>query len=138
MGDLGSLTALVVSGYGNIDELTTTGPNQVSQLRDGAVTTYEFDPEEYGFRGAHISELLGDDAPANAAILRGILAGDIQDAKRDVVLLNAGAALMAGGLTDSLSQGIEMATEIINSGKALDKLDGLIAYSQKLAQETVA
>ena len=138
LGDLGSLTALVVSGYGNIDELTTTGPNQVSQLRDGAVTTYEFDPEEYGFRGAHISELLGDDAPANAAILRGILAGDIQDAKRDVVLLNAGAALMAGGLTDSLSQGIEMATEIINSGKALEKLDGLIAYSQKLAQETVA
>ena len=138
LGELGSLTALVVSGYGNIDELTTTGPNQVSQLRDGAVTTYEFDPEEYGFRGAHISELLGDDAPANAAILRGILAGDIQDAKRDVVLLNAGAALMAGGLTDSLSQGIEMATEIINSGKALDKLDGLIAYSQKLAQETVA
>jgi anthranilate phosphoribosyltransferase len=138
LGDLGSLTALVVSGYGNIDELTTTGPNQVSQLRDGAVTTYEFDPEEYGFRGAHISELLGDDAPTNAAILRGILASEIQDAKRDVVLLNAGAALMAGGLTDSLSQGIEMAAEIVDSGKALAKLDALIAYSQKLAQETVA
>ncbi len=138
LGELGSLSALVVSGYGNIDELTTTGPNAVSYLKDGTVTTYEFDPEEYGFRGAHISELLGDDAPANAAILRGILSGEITDAKRDVVLLNAAAALMAGGMTDSLSEGIEMAAGVIDSGKALEKLDALIAYSQKLAQETVA
>ncbi len=138
LGELGSLTALVVSGYGNIDELTTTGPNQVSHLKDGAVTTYEFDPEEYGFRGAHISELLGDDAPTNAAILRDILSGTMQGAKRDVVLLNAAAALMAGGLTDSLAQGIEMAGDVIDSGKALEKLDALVAYSQKLAQESVA
>ena len=138
LADLGSLSALVVSGYGNLDELTTTGPNTVSQLKDGEITTYEFDPEEYGFRGAHISELLGDDAPTNAAILRGILASDINDAKRDVVLLNAAAAFVAGGLTDSLSQGIELAAEIIDSGKALGKLDALVAYSQKLTQETVA
>jgi len=138
LGDLGSLSALVVSGYGNLDELTTTGPNTVSQLKDGVVTTYEFDPEDYGFRGAHISELLGDDAPTNAAILRGVLSGDVRDAKRDVVLLNSGAALMAGGVTDSLSQGIELAASIIDDGKALDKLDALIAYSQKLAPETIA
>ncbi len=138
LGELGSLSALVVSGYGSIDELTTTGPNTVSQLKDGEVTTYEFDPEEYGFRGAHISELLGDDAPTNAAILRDILSGEITDAKRDVVLLNAGAALEAGGMTDSLSQGIEQAADVVDSGAALEKLDALIAYSQKLAQETVA
>ncbi len=138
LNELGTITALVVSGYGNLDELTTTGPNTVSYLKDGAITTYEFAPEEYGFRGAHISELLGDDAPTNAAILRGILAGEITDARRDVVLLNAGAALLAGGLTDSLSQGIEMAAGVIDDGRALAKLDALIAYSQKLAQETVA
>ncbi len=137
LNDLGSLTALVVSGYGNIDELTTTGPNTVSYLKDGTVTTYEFDPEEYGFKGANIAELLGGDAQINAAILRGILAGDIKDAKRDVVLLNAAAAFMAGGLTDSLSEGIEQAAAVIDSGKALERLDALIAYSQKLAQETV-
>jgi anthranilate phosphoribosyltransferase len=137
LGDLGSLSALVVSGYGNLDELTTTGPNTVSQLKDGAVTTYEFDPEDYGFRGAHISELLGDDAPTNAAILRGVLAGEIADAKRDVVLLNAAAALMAGGVTDSLSQGIQLAASVIDEGKALDKLDALVAYSQRLTQEAV-
>lgn len=138
LNDLGSLSALVVSGYGNLDELTTTGPNTVSQLKNGSVTTYEFDPEDYGFRGAHISELLGDDALTNAAILRGILSGDVRDAKRDVVLLNAGAALMAGGLTDSLSQGIELAAAVIDEGKALDRLDALIAYSGKLTEETVA
>ena len=137
LADLGTLSAMVVSGYGNMDELTTTGPNTVSRLKDGSVTTYEFDPEDYGFRGAHISELLGDDARTNAAILRGILAGEITDAKRDVVVLNAGAALMAGGLTDSLIDGIEMANAIINDGKALDKLDALVAYSQSLTQETV-
>ena len=70
--------------------------------------------------------------------VRGILAGEITDARRDVVLLNAGAALLAGGLTDSLSQGIEMAAGVIDDGRALAKLDALIAYSQKLAQETVA
>ncbi len=138
LNDLGSLTALVVSGYGNIDELTTTGPNTVSHLKDGTVMTYEFDPEDYGFKGANIAELLGDDAPANAAILRGILAGGVKDAKRDVVLLNAAAAFMAGGLTDSLSEGIEQAAAVIDSGKALERLDALIAYSQKLSSETVA
>lgn len=137
LNDLGSLSALVVSGYGNLDELTTTGPNTVSRLKDGSITTYEVDPEAYGFRGAHISELLGDDAPTNAAILRGILAGEITDAKRDVVVLNAGAALMAGGLTDSLTEGIDMANAIIDERKALDRLDALVAYSQSLAQEVV-
>lgn len=137
LNDLGSLSALVVSGYGNLDELTTTGPNTVSRLKDGSITTYEVDPEAYGFRGAHISELLGDDAPTNAAILRGILSGEITDAKRDVVVLNAGAALMAGGLTDNLTDGIDMANTIIDERKALDKLDALVAYSQSLAQEAV-
>lgn len=135
--ELGSLTALVVSGYGNLDELTTTGPNTVSQLKDGVIKTYEFDPEGLGFRGAHISELLGDDAPTNAALLRGVLSGEIRDAKRDVVLLNAAAAFMAAGLIDDFPSGIEMAGAVIDNGRALDKLDALIAYSQKLAQETV-
>lgn len=135
--DLGSLSALVVSGYGNLDELTTTGPNTVSQLKDGAIRTYEFDPERYGFRGAHISELLGDDAPTNAAILRGILSGETRDAKRDVVLLNAAAAFIAGGLADDFPAGIEMSAAIIDDGKALEKLDALVAYSQKLAQEPI-
>ena len=133
LGALGAKSALVVSGYGGLDELTTTGVNTISHYSDGAVRTFELDPLDYGFRGANIHELLGDDAPTNAAILRGVLSGDIQDAKRDVVLLNGGAALLAGGLVSDMQSGIEMAAETINSGKALAKLDALIGYSQGLA-----
>jgi anthranilate phosphoribosyltransferase len=133
LGSLGSKSAVVVSGYGGLDELTTTGPNQISHYREGAVRTYELDPREYGFRGANISELLGDDAPTNAAILRGILKGEIRDAKRDVVLLNASAALLAAGVVDNLRDGITRAAEVIDSGAALAKLEALVACSQKFA-----
>jgi anthranilate phosphoribosyltransferase len=138
LGELGSVSALVVSGYGGIDELTTTGPNHISHFRDGRVTTYDLDPVDCGFRGAHISELLGDDAPTNAGILRGVLRGELQDAKRDVVLLNAGAALVAGGLADNVLEGVKVAAEVVESGAALAKLDALIAYSQKLGQTAPA
>jgi len=137
LNELGSTSAMVVCGYGNIDELTTTGPNHVSHMRDGKVTTYELNPEDYGFRGAHISELLGGDAPTNAAILRGVLNGEHQDAKRDVVLLNAGAALIAAGVVDDLSGGIARAAEVVDSGAALGKLEALIAYSKTFAAQTV-
>ncbi|MBE2271957.1 MAG: anthranilate phosphoribosyltransferase [Anaerolinea sp.] len=130
LGELGSKSAMVVCGYGNLDELTTTGPNHVSHMRDGKITTYDFKPEDFGFRGAHISELLGDDAPTNAAILRGVLSGDIRDAKRDVVLLNAGAALVAAGVSDDLADGIKRAADVVDSGAALRKLDDLIACSR--------
>jgi len=134
LGELGAISALVVSGYGGLDELTTTGPNQVSHFKDGAVETYELVPEDLGFRGAHISELLGGDAPINAAILRGVLDGTIRDAKRDVVVLNAAAALMAAGRVDSLSDGVALAGEVIDSGAALDRLETLIQYSQQFRQ----
>jgi anthranilate phosphoribosyltransferase len=78
--------------------------------------------------------LLGDDAPANAAILRGVLDGSVDAAKRDVVVLNAGAALVAAGKADDLKQGIDLAIETINSGAALNKLDALIEFSQSFTQ----
>ncbi|MBI1278513.1 MAG: anthranilate phosphoribosyltransferase [Anaerolineaceae bacterium] len=133
LGKLGSKSALVVSGYGGLDELTTTGPNRASHFKDGQVRSYEINPQDYGFRGANISELLGDDAPTNAAILRGVLSGEIKDAKRDVVLLNAAAALVAADYVADIGEGIKRAAEIIDSGAALAKLDALVAMSQKIA-----
>lgn len=132
LGELGSISALVVCGYGGLDELTTTGPNRISYYHDGSVTTYDLVPEDIGFRGAHISELLGGDTPTNAVILRGILTGEIRDAKRDVVLLNAGAALLAGGLVGTIEEGIQRAGEVVDSGAALAKLDALIEFSNRL------
>ncbi len=131
---LGSKSAMVVNGYGGLDELTTTGPNRVSFLKqDGSIDSYELDPTELGFNGVSIHELKGDDAPTNAKILRGILSGDANGAKRDIVLLNAGAAFLAGGKVDDMKAGIDLAKETIDSGKALAKLDELIEYSQSLA-----
>jgi anthranilate phosphoribosyltransferase len=136
LGKLGSKSAMVVSGYGGLDELTTTGPNHVSHYKDSAVRTYEFDPRDYGFPGANIADLLGDDAPFNARILKDILSGELRDAKRDVVVLNAGAALLAAGIVDDLEVGIQRAAEIIDSGAALAKLEALVAYSQQFTTVT--
>lgn len=136
LGELGSKNAIVVSGYGNLDELTTTGPNRFSHFDGRIVRTYEFDPTGYGFKGAHISELLGGDPPTNAAILRGILTGEVDSSKRDVVLLNAGAALIAAGKAADLAEGIELARQTIDSGAALQKLEALVEYSRRVAHET--
>ncbi len=135
LGALGSKSAMVVCGYGNLDELTTTGPNTISHYQNGTVHSYELNPMDCGLEPAHISDLLGGDAPTNAAILRGILSGTLNSHKKDVVLLNAGAALVAGGLVDSISDGMEQSREIIDSGAALAKLEELIRYSQDLAHD---
>lgn len=131
---LGVTSAIVACGYGNLDELTNTGPNRISQLRNGTVRTYDLDPIDCGLTPAHISELLGGDAVKNAAIMRGVLDGTLNSAKRDVVLLNAGAALVAGELVDDITEGIAIAREVIDSGQALAKLDALIELSQELAR----
>jgi len=133
LGELGAKQAIIVSGYGGLDELTTTGPNTVSHFKDGTVRSYQLNPLEYGFEGANISELLGGSPQDNADILKGILNGDVKDAKRDVVLLNAGAALMAGGKADDIAEGIKLAAEIVDSGKALERLNNLVEFSQSLA-----
>ena len=134
LGELGTESAMIVSGYGGLDELTTTGPNRVSHFINGEVKSYDLAPSDYGFAGANISDLLGDDAPTNAAILRGILDGSIDGPKRDVVLLNAGAALLAAGKADDLKAGIDLAHETLDSGAALKKLDSLIEFSQSFVQ----
>ena len=131
---LGTKSAVVVCGYGNLDEMTITGPNTVAILReDGTVQRTEINPLDYGFEGANITELRGGDPQTNADILRGILEGRIRGAKRDIVLLNSGAALMAAGVVTSLLDGIHAARESIDSGAALAKLDALIAYSRQTA-----
>lgn len=134
LNDLGAKTALIVSGYGGLDELTTTGPNTISHLAHGRVNTYELDPLALGFKGANIHDLLGGDAPTNAAILRGVLSGEIRDARRDVVLLNAAAALLAAGKVSDIAAGVQLAATTIDTGAALAKLDALVNYSRTLVQ----
>ncbi len=127
---LGVQSAMVVHGHDGLDEISVCSPTRVSALRDGMISTYDIDPEQYFGRLARPEEMIGGDADENAAIIRDILSG-ASGARRDVVLINAGAALLAADKADDLKAGIELAGEVINEGKAMDKLEGLIAYTRE-------
>jgi len=130
--ELGCRRAMVVHGYDGMDELTVTSPSRVTELIEGRTRTYDFFPEHY-FDGvlAAPEELHGGDTTENADILRGILNSTIHGGKRNIVLLNAGAAIFCAGLVRSIEEGISKASEAIDSGAALDKLNRLITLSQR-------
>jgi anthranilate synthase/phosphoribosyltransferase len=132
LGELGSRGAFVVHGHGGLDELTTTGPNRVSRLQDGQVTTEMLDPIDLGFNRADPADLLGGTAEENAKITRAILSGQENGSRRDVVVLNAAAALVAAGRADDLPEGIKLANESIDSGAALAVLDKFVAFTQQV------
>jgi len=131
LGELGSKGAIIVHGHGGLDELTTTGPNKISRLKDGQVTTETLDPIELGFERANPEDLLGGTPEENAEITRNILAGKQNGTRRDVVILNAAAALVASGKADDFPAGIQLANESINSGAAMDALERFVAFTQR-------
>jgi anthranilate phosphoribosyltransferase len=126
---LGGQAAMVVHGHDGLDEISVCAPTRVSELRDGMIRTYDIDPEQHFGRLADPREMAGGDPRENAAITRDILTGR-PGAKRDVVLINAGAALLTAGKVDNLKEGIRMAADAIDSGRAAAKLDDLAAYTQ--------
>lgn len=130
---LGGQAAFVVHGAGGLDELTTGGVNRISHLRDGRVTTFDLDPIGLGLRRARPADLRGGDPAENAAILRALLAGEDRSPRRDVVLLNAAAALAVGH--GDLLEGLREAEQALDSGAALDKLDALVVLSQALGMQ---
>lgn len=131
LGELGVEGALVVHGHGGLDELTTSGKNKVSELRGGRVVTYDFDPGDLGLRPADIEDLEGGDAKENAQKLRAILNGASNGPTRDVVLLNAAAAI--GTVLGNLEASLQRAKESLESGAALAKLEALVSTSRGLA-----
>ncbi len=127
---LGATHAWVVHGRDGLDEVSTTGPTLVAELKDGAVTTFEVTPEQAGVPRAALADLMGGDAAANAAALRAVLAG-ARGAYRDIVLLNAGAALVVGGKATTLADGVRLAAGAIDDGRARAALDRLVAASNR-------
>ncbi|MFZ1007248.1 MAG: anthranilate phosphoribosyltransferase [Candidatus Sulfotelmatobacter sp.] len=125
---LGLRRALVVHGLDGLDEITITGPTRVAEARDGTVRTYEVDPEEFGMKRATLEDISGGDATENAAIVREVLSGK-KSPRRDVVVLNAAAALVAAGRVDHLTDGIPLATHSIDSGAAAAKLTALASFT---------
>ena len=129
---LGATRALVVHGHDGMDEITVCAPTRVSELNEGMIRTYDIDPLEFFDDYAEPEDIKGGDVKTNAAITLSILRGD-RGPKRNIVLINTAAALVAANEVDNLKQGIEKAEKALDSGKAKAKLDELIQFTQENA-----
>ena len=125
---LGLRRALVVHGNDGLDEITISGPTRVAEMRDGQVRTYEVTPEEFGLKRAALEDIAGGGVQENAAIIRAIVDGE-KSARRDVVLLNAAAALVAAGRADNISDGIPQAAASLDCGATRAKLEALVKFT---------
>ncbi len=126
---LGLKRALVVHGEPGIDEVSIAGKTKVSQLDDGELETYYIRPEDFGLRVATPAEIAGGTREEGAKVLRAILSGREAGAKRDVVLLNAAAAIFAAEEAGSISEALEIAEDVLESGKAETKLNEFINFT---------
>lgn len=133
LSHLGTRRALVVHSSDGLDELSTTGPNRISELEGGRVRTYSQDPLELGLPRASLQDLLGGGVEENCRITLAVLEG-ARGPRRDVVLLNAGAVLYAAGKASDLKEGLALAAQAIDSGSARRKLEQLVAFSQVLGK----
>ena len=132
LGELGAKRVLVVHGSDGLDELTTTGTSEAALAESGRLVRLTVDPEQLGLPRADPSELLGGDTAHNAGILTRILDGEAGP-KRDIVALNAAAALWAAGAVAGLDQGLVAAAESLASGAARDKLAALVRATHEVA-----
>ena len=127
---LGAKRLFVVHGLDGLDEITTTGPTRVAEVKDGKVTTYDIEPGGFGIPTATRKDLLGGDAAENAGYVREVLSGKTGP-RRDIVLLNAAAAIVAGQKAKDFTEGIAVAAHSIDSGAASEKLERLVAMTNK-------
>ncbi len=132
LAELGTMRAFVVHGADGLDEISNTGESVVSEVREGVVRTYVVRPEDFGMPRASIGDLLGGDREQNAQIIRAILRGE-PGPRRDIVLMNAAAALVAGLRAHDLKDGVTLAAQSVDSGQALSKLERLAELSRRLA-----
>ena len=123
--NLGSARAMVVHGLEGLDEISLCGPTKVAELRDGEVKEYVIEPEQFGLMRCRLEELHGGSPNQSAVIVRGVLDGKTGPA-RDVILLNSGAALCVGASAATIQDGIRLASESIDSGRARRKLEQLV------------
>jgi anthranilate phosphoribosyltransferase len=131
--DLGLTSAWVVHGSG-LDEITTTGPSQVAELKDGEIRTFELTPDDFGVETVSLDAIRGGDGTVNAAALRDVLGG-AKTAYRDVALCNAAASLIVAGKAKDVIEGMHLASQSLDTGSAARALDTLIAISNSAAQE---
>jgi anthranilate phosphoribosyltransferase len=130
LSELGLRRAFVVHGRDGLDEITISGPTKLAEVRDGKVRTYEVTPEEFGLKSAPLDAIAGGDAQQNAAIIRSVLNGE-RSPRRDVVVLNAAAALVAAGHADRISEAVPLAAYAIDCGHARQRLQLLVEFTNR-------
>ena len=131
--ELGARSALVVSSQDGMDEISISAKTDAARVKKDIIEYFSLEPEEFGLQKYPFDEILGGDAKENAKITKGILCAEIEGAKRDIVLLNAAAALVADEKVATIEEGIALAKEAIKSGKACKKLQEIIEVSKELA-----
>jgi anthranilate phosphoribosyltransferase len=131
---LGAEKALVVHGMDGMDEITVTDSTLVAEVTDGEIGEYELSPETFGLSRHEPDGLLGGDANLNARILRGVLDGDETGAARDVVLLNAGAAIYVSGRAETIEEGVRLAERSISEGSASKALEAFVKTTRRLSR----
>src|SRR5467141_1350459 len=135
LAELGTFRAFVVHGADGLDEISTTGESVIAEVREGLVRRYTVRPEDFGLPRVSMRDLAGGDREQNAEIIRAVLGGE-PGPRRDIVLMNAAAALVAGARARDLKDGVAVAAQSIDSRAARGKLDALIALSRRLAGES--
>ncbi len=130
LGRLGSRRVIAFHGHGGLDELALSGPSQVTELRDGKVTEWSLDPAELGFGRAGTEDVAGGSAEENAVLVRRVLAGEAGP-RRDIVVLNAAAGLLAADLATDMAEGVAKAAEAVDSGRGSDALARLVEVSNR-------
>ncbi|MNN38598.1 Anthranilate phosphoribosyltransferase [compost metagenome] len=130
--ELGSKRALVVTSGEGLDEISLSSPTRVSELKNGEIVTYDLQPQDLGLGMHPLGEVIGGDPAKNAEIIKRVLQGE-KGAYRDVVLANAAACIYVSGLADTIREGVAIAAEAIDSGKAQSKLEQLIQTTEELS-----
>jgi len=130
---LGSDHVIVVHGHDGMDEISISGPTQVAHLKDGNISEYTIEPEQFGLSASPVDEIKVSGAAESLACIKSVLANE-SSAARDIVALNAGAALCVAGITDTIEEGVQKVSAVIADGLAADKLQQLITVSQGFNQ----
>lgn len=132
LSNIGVKRGMTVFGMDGLDEISASDKTYVCEFRDGWFKEYEIEPEDFGYKKCDKSELEGGTPEENAEITRNILNGTLRDGKRNAVCLNAGAAIYVAGKADSIAEGIKIAEETIDSGKAIERMNEIVAFSNQI------
>lgn len=130
---LGYTRGLFVHGLDGLDEISLLGKTRINEIKDGAITTYEIAPEDFGLTRCRLEDIATGTPDVNAGVIRDVFSGENRGPRREAIVINAGGALYIGGKADSFAEGIKMAGDIIDSGAARNKLDQLIIASRDFA-----